>query len=684
VVPALVLLYLGLKSVQRQRDAINALLVSNLRLSGEKLASELEHQTAQLAGACLREVAEVDVGTSDGRQIRLQFERLRERHPIAGYFFLLEGNSVRYPRLRTPPPRQLDSYATSEDPAGGKKFAALFREAEDQELRLDHPEQALAGYRRCYELPTAASLKALALSRVARCCQKSGRPGAAQQAYRTLLENYGDLHDLSHRPYALAAGFEVEQTPARQAQLYRDLVGGRWELSAEQVEYFLSRLTSPLPDAARAATAPRAPVSGRAGPRAEVSHFAGTGRSSAGSEPDAGGDYLGRFEFARALEAGFRHRGPLGSGEVYTYALAGGQSGYQTYYRLVPTGAGRDSLLGFAVNLKWWEQNLLPQCRARLAIKEDVRVVWKGVPGAAPPGRAGAEVLVALPGIFPFLDLSLSPSPGATWSDTTRRGFLVYTGSTLLIVAVLIMGILLLTRDVSRESQLNQVRSDFVSAVSHELKTPITLIRLYGETLLEGESFPEEERRGFYQIITREAERLSHLIDRVLTFSRIESGQQQYHLQEGDLRLVVARTLEVYGQYFKQRGFSLTSDLATSLPLVRFDPDGVSQALLNLLDNAAKYSGDSTEVDVRLRGLDGNVILEVEDHGIGIPPEERQKVFEQFYRVPAGAVKGGYGLGLFLVRHIMEAHGGSVEMESGCGGGSRFRLVFPALPELKA
>jgi len=369
---------------------------------------------------------------------------------------------------------------------------------------------------------------------------------------------------------------------------------------------------------------------------------------------------------------------------VYTYALAGGQSGYQTYYRLVPTDAGRDSLLGFAVNLKWWEQNLLPQCRARLAIKEEVRAVWKRGPGAAPPGRAGAEVLVALPGIFPFLDLSLSPGPGAAWKDTARRGFLVYTGSTLLIVAVLIMGILLLTRDVSRESQLSQVRSDFVSAVSHELKTPITLIRLYGETLLEGESFPEEERRGFYQIITREAERLSHLIDRVLTFSRIESGQQQYHLQEGDLRLVVARTLEVYGQYFKQRGFSLTADLATSLPLVRFDPDGVSQALLNLLDNAAKYSGDSTEVDVRLRGLDGNVILEVEDHGIGIPPEERQKVFEQFYRVPAGAVKGGYGLGLFLVRHIMEAHGGSVEMESGCGGGSRFRLVFPALSELKA
>jgi len=224
------IVHLGLKSVQRQRDAINALLVSNLRLSGEKLASELEHRTAQLAEACLRAAVAVNVSTPDEGQLRLQFERLRKQHPIAGYFFLLEGNSVRYPRLRTPPPRQLETYAISEDPAGGKQYVALFREAEDQELRLDHPERALAGYRRCYELPTAASLKALALSRVARCLQKLSRPSEAGQAYRTLVEDYGDLGDLSHRPYALAAGFELEQTPARRAQLYRDLVRGRWEL----------------------------------------------------------------------------------------------------------------------------------------------------------------------------------------------------------------------------------------------------------------------------------------------------------------------------------------------------------------------------------------------------------------------------------------------------------------------
>ena len=279
------------------------------------------------------------------------------------------------------------------------------------------------------------------------------------------------------------------------------------------MEYFLSRLISPLPDGARAATEPRPSGSSRAGPPADAPDLAGTGRGSVGSEPVGGSDYLSQFEFARALEAGFRHRGPLRSGEVYAYALAGGQGGYQTYYTLLPAGAGRDALLGFAVDLTWWEQNLLPQCRVRLAVKEELRAVWKSGPGAAPPRRAGAEVPVALPGILPFLDLSLSPAPGATWNDTTRRGFLVYTGSTVLIVAVLIMGILLLTRDVSRESQLNQLRSDFVSAVSHELKTPLTLIRLYGDTLLEGEGFPRGGAPGFLpDHLTRV--RTSHAPDR--------------------------------------------------------------------------------------------------------------------------------------------------------------------------
>jgi ligand-binding sensor domain-containing protein/signal transduction histidine kinase len=226
--------------------------------------------------------------------------------------------------------------------------------------------------------------------------------------------------------------------------------------------------------------------------------------------------------------------------------------------------------------------------------------------------------------------------------------------------------------------ELNRRQAEFVSGVSHELKTPLTLIRLYGETLLYGEDFTANERKGYYEIITRECERLTRLIEKVLDFSRIDRGQKQYRLQRGDLAPVVAHTVGVYSQYLARQGFSIASDLAVDLPPVRFDSEAITEAVLNLMENAAKYSGESKFIGVRLRRDNGKVVFEVEDQGIGIPANEREEIFDQFYRGHNSAGKGGYGLGLYLVKHIMDAHGGAVELDSEVGQGTRFRLVFPA------
>ena len=187
------------------------------------------------------------------------------------------------------------------------------------------------------------------------------------------------------------------------------------------------------------------------------------------------------------------------------------------------------------------------------------------------------------------------------------------------------------------------------------------------------------ERRRFRRFL-RESERLTHLIERALDFGRIDRREKQYHLEEGNLASFIAQTVQVYGEYLKRRGFTVETCLLPSAPSVSFDSDAVAQAVVNLLDNAAKYSGDSKFVGVRLISEDSAVIFEVEDRGIGIPSEEREKIFQQFYRSRTGSGKGGYGLGLFLVQHIMDAHGGRVEVESEAGRGSRFRLVFPARP----
>jgi len=261
--------------------------------------------------------------------------------------------------------------------------------------------------------------------------------------------------------------------------------------------------------------------------------------------------------------------------------------------------------------------------------------------------------------------------------DTSGQGLRIYGGAIALVLVILSAGVGLLLRDIAREARTNRLRSDFVSSVSHELKTPITLIRLYSETLLRPDAFREEDRDGFYSIIVRESERLGRLVDRILTFSRVERGDQVYNLEEGDVAPVIARVVEDYREYLERAGFRLERALAPSAPPVRFDAGALSQAVVNLLDNAVKYSGESREIAVRLGAENGCVTLEVEDHGLGIPAAERERIFGRFYRVPNGSGKGGYGLGLFLVRHIMDAHGGRVDVDSEPGRGSRFRLMFP-------
>lgn len=242
------------------------------------------------------------------------------------------------------------------------------------------------------------------------------------------------------------------------------------------------------------------------------------------------------------------------------------------------------------------------------------------------------------------------------------------------------------TRDLveatHRLREANRRQADVVSRVSHELKTPLTLIHLYGETLQNDAHLGDAERREYCSVITREVARLGHLIDRVLGFASVDRGRKQYHLRHGDLRQALAPTVEAYARYLGGQGFSVRSELAADLPPVRFDPEAVAEAVVNLIDNAAKYGGASREIDVRLFARNGAAVLEIEDRGVGIAPEQRERIFEQFYRVPDGGSRGGgHGLGLFLVRHIAEAHQASIELDSEIGRGSRFRLVFPSRPD---
>jgi signal transduction histidine kinase len=240
-------------------------------------------------------------------------------------------------------------------------------------------------------------------------------------------------------------------------------------------------------------------------------------------------------------------------------------------------------------------------------------------------------------------------------------------------------GLLFTYRNVARNLALAKLKSDFVSNVSHELRTPLALIRLYAETLELGRLSNPEKRQEYYEIIRKESERLSSLINNILDFSRIESGKKEYSFRETDVADLVRSTLESYRFEIEQNGFQFEQRIDSDLPQVWVDREAIARSLLNLVNNAVKYSATDKYLGVYLYRHDGGVNLEVVDHGIGIPAKEQPKIFEQFYRVGDPLVHNtkGSGLGLSLVRHIVQAHGGKVEVESAPGEGSKFIITLP-------
>jgi signal transduction histidine kinase len=290
------------------------------------------------------------------------------------------------------------------------------------------------------------------------------------------------------------------------------------------------------------------------------------------------------------------------------------------------------------------------------------------------------EVERNMEGVFPGLVLGMKLR-GTTLAAMGRHfvytSFLTLGGLSFLLAG----GIFLTYRNVSKEMALARLKSDFVSNVSHELRTPLSLIRLYAETLELGRLTSPEKHQEYYCIIRKESERLTALINNILDFSRIEAGRKEYDFRETDMRELVCNTLESYRYQIEQHGFTFEERIG-DVPALRVDREAMARSLVNLVNNALKYSQDRKYIGVNLYRENGSVKLEVIDHGIGIPPHEQQKIFEKFYRVGDPLVHNtkGSGLGLSLVQHIAKAHGGDVAVDSAPGAGSKFTITLPLHP----
>ena len=662
LVCTLLLFCFSLISLSGQREKVKELSSSNLRLMGEQLALDIQGRMEVLAADCLNaQTMKLLLNATAQKDsfeylqdYRQYFNTLAKTHPIAQHFFVFSGTRLLFPLLQAPPPQTLRSLMPAKLSQSFQRFLQLLEQGDNLDIRLHRPDEAIPIYQSAQMLDVGDRLKALALFRKARALQKANRQTAAVETYQKLVTLYGDQYNESRIPYVLylAASSEAwterifPSTSQFLHEIYKDLIGGKWELSFDQTQYYLDKLEQRL-------------------------HLISS-RSPKHS------DFMDHFHLAKAVSwRSAIEQARTTPSEIIARAIEYGDKHYQTYRISMPGDKGLSYTVGFSVSMPWIIDSLIPEVAEEsqygnmgtISLVENSQSTDKELPGK--------NIYVSFRTILPSWKLRLSAET-MRLSEIAASRELWFAGlSMLMLLCILSLGLFLFIR-VSWDIRWFQLRSDFVSGVSHEFKTPLSLIRLYSETLaIDDQDFSPDDRRNYSRIIARESERMSRLMDNVLDFSKMEQGRRLHVLQEGDLTAPISQAVNDYSEYLAWSGFAIKCSIQPQLPPVRFNSEQVSQMLLNLMDNARKYSGTSKLIRVNAWAEFSEVVVEVQDNGIGIPAEEKEKIFQPFYRVAKGNEKGGCGLGLYLVDQVMREHGGRVEVESEVNQGSRFRLVFP-------
>jgi two-component system, OmpR family, phosphate regulon sensor histidine kinase PhoR len=258
----------------------------------------------------------------------------------------------------------------------------------------------------------------------------------------------------------------------------------------------------------------------------------------------------------------------------------------------------------------------------------------------------------------------------------------LFGGLILALVTTTIIGTAATLAVLYREAQVARLQTDFVNKVSHDLRTPLTSIRMFVETLQLGRIQDPARQSEALEIIADETGRLSALINRLLDWARMESGRRSYELRRQPVAPIVDAALVAFGPQLLLQPAEVTRNLPDDLPPVWADREAVTEALLNLLNNAHKYTGDEKKIEVSALQEGELVVIEVKDNGPGIPQREQKRVFDKFYRGsdPLQRSIEGTGLGLAMVKHIVAGHGGRVSVESELGHGARFRIALQAAP----
>jgi signal transduction histidine kinase len=288
-------------------------------------------------------------------------------------------------------------------------------------------------------------------------------------------------------------------------------------------------------------------------------------------------------------------------------------------------------------------------------------------------------VYTAFPSNLPSFKLKLYPQDAGLLGSffNSRGGLFLYIYVVILII--LIFGLVFTLRTINNEIHFSKMKSYFMSTVSHEFKSPLTSIRQMAEMLVRDRVPSAQKKEKYYNVILQQSERLSHLIENILDFSKMEDNRKSFNFKKDNLFDLVKCAMDSFQNEGTITDIQFSLSKPESVPEVIFDREAMEQVMHNLLDNACKYSGDSRSIEIEIESRNQHVMVSITDHGIGINKKDKEKIFDRFYRVENEFTQSvrGSGIGLTIVRQIVEAHNGKIMVDSHPGKGSTFSIILP-------
>jgi signal transduction histidine kinase len=681
--PALTLSVFGVRAIRNERFRLAKQEENEGRRAARFIKAHIQSKLEDLNRALDEMARDPAFIGKDYAAIRERAEKQFASDPLIGQALLLYRNEEPlFPLLLVSPDQK-----PADSPKADALLAARIRRAEALEFADKNYRAAAALYRELHNLALGRDLKAGMLTDQARCLQKAGEYDEAVRVYSQVTSEYSNCLTSSRLPLGILARLQTVECYERSGDfrgaakhgldLYRELLKKPSALSEDQFKTYITLVGEAIDTL----------LAGEKGAQVSEEYrkeYADLKKLQSDRMKEWAAAGLLRQEVIPELARSLAQSGAY-SPNTYHFSKNIGGRDLLLLAAWIPDRNGSEiaGMFGVQLDSDYLLEGVLPEALGNVPLNDGAEVVLADLGGRPLSEKRSAST--ALPLVTEYfednfppwkIELFQAPAKGLERLDL-RRNFYFWTILTLIVV--LAFGAFLIVRTIGHEMEVLKIKSDFVSSVSHEFKTPLTSIRSLMERLVDGKVRDGAKMDQYFSIIAQDTDRLTRLVNNLLDFSKIEEGKKEYDFSDTDIVRIATEQVQSFKKEQVLGGPDIRLEIAGDIPNLRADADALSRALANLLSNAVKFTPAGKAIRVGLSSDGENVILEVEDEGIGIHPDEVGKVFEKFFqgRNALDRSARGTGLGLTLVKHAVEAHGGKILVESRLGLGSKFSLIFP-------